>query len=396
MMELSRGQRTKLGDLLPGGNTFSIALELVGRPTFDVACFGLDEARKLSDERYMVFFNQPASPCGAVKLAGTNRFDFDLSQLPPSIASLTLTLAIDGDGQMSQIGPSCASVSANGSAAANYAFDGNQFAAEKALMLMEIYRKDGVWRLQAVGQGFNGGLDALVQHFGGTVEQKPSAQVEPPPPPKPKVSLSKITLEKKGDKISLEKRGAGPGHGRIECNLNWSQGNGKSKGGLLGGLFGSSGSGAIDLDLGCMIEMANGERTVVQALGNRFGDFEYPPYVNLAGDDRSGANTGGEFLYINGDHLSALKRVCVFAFIYEGVANWGQADGVVTVSVPGHPPIEVRLDNADDSKNMCGIAMLENVGGELRVTKLGEYFAGHQELDQRYGWGFKWVAGSKD
>jgi tellurite resistance protein TerA len=44
----------------------------------------------------------------------------------------------------------------------------------------------------------------------------------------------------------------------------------------------------------------------------------------MAGDDRTGANSSGEFLYINGDHLKDLDRVCIYAFIYEGVANWGK------------------------------------------------------------------------
>jgi len=45
---------------------------------------------------------------------------------------------------------------------------------------------------------------------------------------------------------------------------------------------------------------------------------------------------------------------------------------------------------------MCAIAMIENEGGNLKITKLGEYFAGHVQLDERYQWGLRWKAGSKD
>lgn len=141
--------------------------------------------------------------------------------------------------------------------------------------------------------------------------------------------------------------------------------------------------------------MTNGEKSAVQALGETFGCYDAPPYIHMAGDDRTGANASGEFLYINGDHLKDLKRVCIYAFIYEGVANWGQADAVVTVRVPGHPPIEVRLDSHDNSKAMCAIAMLENDQGELKITKLVEYFNGHQDLDKRYSWGMRWQRGYK-
>lgn len=41
-------------------------------------------------------------------------------------------------------------------------------------MLMEFYRKDGSWRVSASGQGFNGGLDALVHFFGGTIAEESS------------------------------------------------------------------------------------------------------------------------------------------------------------------------------------------------------------------------------
>ena len=411
-MQISRGQRVKLSDLTLADKPFSVQLELnAGGLSVDAACFGLDSARKLSDERYMTFFNQPATPCGAVKLAGTGQFEFDLARLPATIDSLTMTLAVDGAGAMNKLGACSARLAHNGSTAATYAFDGGHFAAERAVMLLEFYRKDGQWRMCAVGQGFNGGLDALVTHFGGAVAEKPSrkpeaappapkpesASVPPPAPPQPKVSLSKITLEKRGEKISLEKRGSGVGHGRIVCNLNWSAGSGApNKKGLFGDMFGGGKSSGIDLDLGCLFEMADGVKGAVQALGKSFGSYDRPPYIHMAGDDRTGANTSGEFLYINGDQLKELRRVCIFAFIYEGAANWGQADGVVTLTVQGHPPIEVRLDNHDNTKNMCAIAMLENDGGQLRVTKLGDYFPGHVELDKRYSWGMRWSQGSKD
>ena len=218
------------------------------------------------------------------------------------------------------------------------------------------------------------------------------------------MSLGKITLDKRGDKISLEKRGAGAGHGRIVCNLQWSAGSNGSttpaprKSGFLAGLLGggaAASGGGIDLDLGCLFELSDGTRSVVQALGNTFGAFDQAPYIHMAGDDRSGTSAQGEFLYINGDQLQHIKRICIYAFIYQGVAHWAQADGVVTVSVPGHPPIEVRLDGHEQHKNMCAIAMLENVGGELRVTKLAEYFSGHVQLDEHYGWGLRWQKGSK-
>lgn len=59
-MEITRGQRLKLADMGLAEQAFSVVLELAsGGLSIDVACFGLDANRKLSDERYMTFFNQP-------------------------------------------------------------------------------------------------------------------------------------------------------------------------------------------------------------------------------------------------------------------------------------------------------------------------------------------------
>jgi tellurite resistance protein TerA len=407
-LSLLRGQRSKLSDLGLSQGVFTLDLALAPASlALDSACFGLDSQRKLSDERYMTFFNQPQSPCGGVRQTGTHSFAFDLARLPASIDALVVTLATEAaDGLRALDASHARLLHTDGSVAAEFAIDAGLFNNEHAVMLIEFYRKDGQWRTSPVAQGFNGGLAALVKHFGASVAE-PAPAPSPAAPPA-KVSLSKITLDKRGDKISLEKRGPGVGHGRIVCNLQWSASAERSpaaprkKSGFLAGLLGGGGSdgasgtsSAIDLDLGCLFELRDGTRSAVQALGNTFGAYEQAPYIHMAGDDRSGSSADGEFLYINGDKLQNIQRICIYAFIYEGVANWAQADGVVTVSVPGHPPIEVRLDGHEERKNMCAIAMLENVDGQLRVTKLAEYFSGHRALDERYGWGLNWQAGSK-
>ena len=92
-MDFTRGQRLKLEAMGLSDGAFSVTVDLNAGPlTVDVACFGLDGVRKLSDERYMTFFNQPATPCGAVKFAGQGKFDFDLARLPASIDALVMTV----------------------------------------------------------------------------------------------------------------------------------------------------------------------------------------------------------------------------------------------------------------------------------------------------------------
>lgn len=90
------------------------------------------------------------------------------------------------------------------------------------------------------------------------------------------------------------------------------------------------------------------------------------------------------------------KRILVYAFIYEGAANWAEVDGVVTLKQKNGPDVEVRLDEHRKGKRMCAIALVENEKNQtLSVKKVVEYFSGHQEMDKAFKWGMKWSAGSK-
>lgn len=205
------------------------------------------------------------------------------------------------------------------------------------------------------------------------------------------VNLNKIELTKKGQSINLEKKSSS--FGEILVNLNWNQTQAKSKG-FFSSLF--NGNKGIDLDLGCLFELNDGSKGVVQALGDSFGSLSDFPFIRLDSDDRTGASTGGENLRINGNEILEIKKIVIFAFIYEGVTNWAEADGVVTLSYQGGSDIVVRLDESNSNMNMCAIAMVENINNEtFKVERLVEYFPGHPELDRAYGWGMRWSSGSK-
>jgi tellurite resistance protein TerA len=209
------------------------------------------------------------------------------------------------------------------------------------------------------------------------------------------VSLSKVTLTKSTPTVSLSKQGGG---GRLHVNLNWNQnqnpGGGQQKGGFLKRVLGAAGGG-IDLDLAALFELTDGRSGVVQALGNAFGSFDAPPYAVLDADDRTGAAVGGENLYVNLGQIAQIRRLLVFAFIYEGVASFDQADAVVTLTPAQGAPIEVRLDEHAGGARMCAIALLTNTGNDFTVSREVRYVSGHRELDQAYGWGLNWTAGRK-
>jgi tellurite resistance protein TerA len=209
------------------------------------------------------------------------------------------------------------------------------------------------------------------------------------------VSLSKVTLTKSAPTVSLSKHSGGAGiSGELRVNLNWTSRQPSAGGGLFRR---AQRSEDIDLDLGCLYELASGKKGVVQALGNSFRSRnDGPPIISLDGDDRSGQSTEGENLRIDLSRLGEIRRILVFAYIYEGSPNWAAANAVVTLYPLNAVPIEVLLDEVDPSARTCAIALLENVGTDLSVQREVRYIHGTQSaLDLAYGWGMKWAPGHK-
>jgi len=200
------------------------------------------------------------------------------------------------------------------------------------------------------------------------------------------VDLRKLTVE--APKISLAK--VTTLSGRMRINLNWSQPIQKK------GFWASLATAEeIDLDLGCLVEMQDGLVGVVQALGNSFGSFHRSPYIELDGDDRSGQSNDGENLFVNLDEIGQIKRMLIFAFIYEGATVWSTANGIVTIYPPSGAPVVVNLES-HDTKKMCAIALISVDRGQVSVEREVKYFHGHDDMDYAYQFGLNWVPGTKD
>ena len=426
----------------------------------DTAAFLLGAGGKVAGDADFVFYGNARHASGAVEHiaapAGGDKQQVrvDLAAVPAAIEKIAVTATIyDADARrqnFSQVEGAYVRVLDAASGAELLRYDlGQGFSVETAIVVGELYRYKGEWKFSAVGAGFSGGLEALCKNFGVEVgEGQGDAPAAPPaptaspapaappaqrpplnlgrsgaapapaphqplnlgrpggaPPPVPPVPTAappvqpptapkKVEL-KKGQKVSLVKGGGGLGE--ISINLNWHQQPQTKKQGLLASIFGGGGgAGGIDLDLGCLYELQDGEIGCVQALGNDFGSLSRRPWIALDGDDRTGSNAAGETLRVNGKMASKIKRILVYTFIYEGVANWQQADGVVTVKCPGSPDIIVRMDEYGSSKAMCAIAMLENINDTFSVEKLVHFFSGHKSMDKAYHWGLRWEPGSKD
>lgn len=381
----------------------------------DVSAFILTATGKVASDDDMIFYGQRADKAGAVRMTETNRtapggtneasFAIDLRKMPQSAEKLAVTGTIS-DAQkkrvsFSDVATLVVSVIRGGVKALTFEVPVTGMS-EAALVLGELYKRNGQWKFRAVGQGYNGGLKPLAESMGVKIDDDPAPSTTstpaprsvPPVPPKPAaapISLSKVTLTKASPKVSLAKKGAS--FGEIKINLNWNKRT-KGGGGILGGLLGGGNKG-IDLDLGCLFELKSGLKGAVQALGKNFGSLDQAPFIKLMADDRTGASADGEWMRINGSQWNDIHRIMIYTMIYDGVANWTETDGTVTVYAPDNAPIEIKLDEGANDRRTCAIVLLENVGGEISVKREVQYFRDIQEVDKKYGWGLRWQSGSK-
>ncbi|WP_230656580.1 TerD family protein [Psychrobacter sp. I-STPA10] len=340
-MQMVTGQKIKFAEL--GINdinqTFTLVVELImSHAVIDVACFGLDTGQQLVSDDYMVFYNQPQTPCSAVSLQEINsqhRFDINLNKLSANIDYLVLTATIDGQQTMRQLEHGKVWLEQAGQTIAEYGFDGNTFDNERAVMLLQVYRKSDVWRINAIGQGFNGGLSALVTHFGGEVaddtpatpqlsshSQHQSQTIQPslststtPPSLSSSLNLTKVTLDKPGSehRINLTKGSVD----KLIVEAIWVD-NGDS----------SADNDDLDLRVGILPQQAK-EMIYIHA-PQQVGSFSTMPYVYHHGDVQVASidEPGKETVTVNpaiAQHYGG-KVALVFS-VYSAIGN-----GVVSIA----------------------------------------------------------------
>ena len=317
-MQLQRGQKLQLQQL-GLSNELIITIQLNASFEIDLSCFGLDENQKLKNEDYMVFYNQPRNPDGSVEWQpARQQFIFKLNQANLAQAQrFMICAAIDHvTANMSHITTGKMLIQdTSQKLVAEFDLDAKLFSQEKAVMLAEVYFKD-VWRLGIVAQGFNGGLAALVEHFGGEVAQPPesqqSAQTIPPSipaQPKSTLNLSKIQLEKTGQshRINLDK--SNNEYLRIEA------------------IWVDNGDGYDnndDLDLRvAMLEEGYHHMEYIWAPDHR-GSLNNYPYVWHEGDVQSASSDepGKETVLVNPEIAKNLgNKVALVFSVYSAVSN---------------------------------------------------------------------------
>ena len=188
-INLSKGQRISLEKVSPGlvqifiGLGWDINVTDTGSDfDIDASLFLVDSNEKLISDQHFIFYNNQISPDPeqSIQQRGDNRtgagdgddeiIDVNLKTVPTNIDKVIITVTIhEADKRSQNFGQvSNAFVRIvnceNEKEIIRYDLT-EDFSIETALIMAELYRKDGEWRMNAVGAGYEGGLQALVDRF---------------------------------------------------------------------------------------------------------------------------------------------------------------------------------------------------------------------------------------
>ncbi|ARF54225.1 TerD family protein [Streptomyces gilvosporeus] len=419
-----------------------------GTPDVDASALLLTSGKVRTDADF-VFYNQPAHASGAVLHEGkrpsggrmTDGLGIDLAAVEGAVDTVVLVASADG-GPFGRVPGLHIRVLDAASGAELARFDSQDATTETAFVLGEFYRRQGAWKFRAVGQGYATGLAGLATDFGISVDEEPqpahrpaaapapvpappvappvpsgqpAASIPPPPgapapPPAPApVHRTNVTLTKDAPAVSLTKQGGTSGAMRV--NLNWSGGGaGKRLTKKLGRkaleAMGARGallpqSGDIDLDLCALYQLTDGSAGVVHPIGGSFGALHAPPYIQLDGDDRTGAVASGENMTINLDHQARFKRILIFVTVYAGARSFEGLNATVTLQPQHGAPVDFSLDECRVPANVCALALIINTGSELVVQREARYLvpepgiSPQRTVDYAYGWGLDWSPARK-
>ena len=180
---LKSGQKLSL-DSLVKSNKIVISLKYEFKNSgFDVdtSLFLTDANGKTSEENF-IYYNNLNSKDGSVKLDNdfgknftkyyNNVIAIDLSKVDSRIDKISITSTIDeGNKNFSELVNSKLFIIDvnNNKEAASFNYDEN-LTTENAIVIIEIYKHNGNWKIQSIGKGFNGGLEALCNNYGVETE----------------------------------------------------------------------------------------------------------------------------------------------------------------------------------------------------------------------------------
>jgi tellurium resistance protein TerD len=188
-VSLTKGQRVSLEKISPGLSEVFIGLGWDVKATDTGSDFDLDSSlfllganEKLISDNHFIFYNNLTSPDPdksvqhmGDNLTGAGEGDdeiikINLKKVPNDVQKILVTVTIheaqqrhQNFGQVQNAFVRLVDAQTQQEAVRYDLVE--DYSIETALIMAELYRKDGEWRLNAVGSGYQGGLQALLDRY---------------------------------------------------------------------------------------------------------------------------------------------------------------------------------------------------------------------------------------
>ncbi len=184
---LSKGGNLSLTKTEPGLTRVTVGLGWDTRATdgqdfdLDASAFLLNASGRVRSDADFIFYNQLKSADGSVEHTGDNRtgagegddeqIRIDLGKVPADVQTVAITVTIhDAEARRQSFGQvrnAFVRILNEDTGREVVRYDlGEDFSTETAVIFAEVYRHNGEWKFRAVGQGYAGGLQALVRNYG--------------------------------------------------------------------------------------------------------------------------------------------------------------------------------------------------------------------------------------
>ncbi|MBT2504405.1 TerD family protein [Streptomyces sp. ISL-98] len=385
--------------MTPGSNiplpTARVAVDVAAPVRLDVSGLLLTADGKVRSDDDFIFYNQPSGPGVTYRSGGGTAPDaivVDTSAVPPGIEKIVVTASPDAAGQTFQGIEPTATVRGADDGAVIATFTPPQLGTETALVIVEIYLRNGAWKVRAVGQGYANGLAGIATDFGVSVEEPaaaaapapaaapvappappvaapgitapPAAPAAPPAPPSAPAASGKINLDK--GRVSLQKnqtvslvKGGRPLLSQVKMGLGWEPAfRGK------------------DIDLDASVIAYDGNRKHLDSC--YFGKLSIlNGAVKHSGDNLTGEGAGDdEVIVVDLGRIPAEATGLVFtvnSFTGQKFTEVAKAYCRLLDAATGEELVRFDLTGAEPQTGVMMAKLIKQFSGEWEMTAMGDF-----------------------
>ncbi|MFI5807415.1 TerD family protein [Streptomyces sp. NPDC051561] len=390
--------------MTPGSNiplpTARVAVDVAAPVRLDVSGLLLTADGKVRSDDDFIFFNQPAGPGVTYRSGGGSTPDaivVDTAALPAGIERVVVTASPDAAGQSFQGIEPTATVRGADDQSVIATFTPPKLGTETALVVVEIYQRNGAWKVRAVGQGYANGLAGIATDFGVSVEEPapvpvaapaaPSAPAAPPAAPTPSydprvaaapqapsappaapaappVGNGKINLDK--GRVSLQKnqtvslvKGGKPLLSQVKMGLGWEPAfRGK------------------DIDLDASVIAYDGNRKMIDSC--YFGKLSIlKGAIKHSGDNLTGEGAGDdEVIVVDLGRIPPEATGLVFtvnSFTGQKFTEVAKAYCRLLDGATGEELVRFDLTGAEPQTGVIMAKLIKQFSGEWEMTGIGDF-----------------------